>query len=260
MLKFSANISLMFQEYENPLDRIEPAKDAGFGAVEFMFVYDLPVDEMARRVDAAELGTSIINIALGEGVTMGPLIGAAPGKEDKWRENVAAAIPYCQALKPEGLVIPAFTPPESVSKSDALATFKENLKYTGDALGEIGTKVIVEPLNPKLRVGAILTTCDETMEFLDEVGHPNIGLEYDAFHMYVTEDMPMAESVRKHLPHIGNIQIADVPDRHEPGTGEIDYQAFLGALDEMGYDKWVACEYTPSGPTLDTLAWREPWV
>ena len=92
-------------------------------------------------------------------------------------------------------------------------------------MAEIGTRVIVEPLNPAIRENAMLTTTDETMDLLNEIGHPNLGLEYDAFHMHTEGNM--AETVQKYLPHIGNIQIADVPGRHEPGTGSIDYDAFL---------------------------------
>ncbi|MDG2034122.1 MAG: TIM barrel protein, partial [Rhodospirillales bacterium] len=93
----------------------------------------------------------------------------------------------------------------------------------------------------------------------DEIGHPNLGLEYDAFHMHVTEGN-MAETVQKYLPHIGNIQIADVPGRHEPGTGNIDYDAFLNALDKMEYSNWVACEYIPVRSTVDGLGWLQKWL
>ena len=65
----------------------------------------------------------------------------------------------------------------------------------------------------------------------------------------------------KHIATLnGNIQIADVPDRHEPGTGEVDYNTFLAALDQLGYSNWVACEYTPSSNTLDSLSWMGKWV
>ena len=129
-------------------------------------------------------------------------------------------------------MIPANTIPEGVERTDARAVFKENLKYVADEMAEIGTYVIVEPLNPAIRENAMLTTSDETMDLLDEIGHPNLGLEYDAFHMHVTEG-DMAEIVQRYLPHIGNIQIADFPGRHEPGTGSIDYNTFLGAVDRM---------------------------
>ena len=259
MLKFSANVSMMFTEEPDPLKRINLAKEAGFGAAEFLFVYDMDVDDLAAAYDNAGMDCSVINVAVGEGIKMGPLVAAAPGKEAAWRENVAAAVPYCQAIQPTAFVIPATTIPEGVNRADARAVFQDNLKHVADVMGEIGTQVIVEPLNPAIRENAMLTTSDETMALLDEIGHPNLGLEYDAYHMHVTEGN-IAEKVQKYLPQIGNIQIADVPGRHEPGTGNIDYDTFLRALDTMGYANWVACEYTPAGSTADGLVWLRKWL
>ena len=259
MLKFSANISMMFGEEENPIKRMQLAKNAGFGAIEYLFVYDMSLDDLDRESDNVGVEWSVINVAVGEGVTFGPLVAAAPGKEKAWQQNVAAALPYCQTLKPSALVIPAYSPPDGVSKADALKVFKENLKFAADAFGNIGTKVIVEPLNPDVRPNSLLRTSDETMAIIEEVGHPNIGLEYDAYHMYSTEGN-MEATVEKYLPYIGNIQIADVPERHEPGTGKVDYDSFLLALDRLNYSNWVACEYKPSSNTLDSLIWMEKWV
>lgn len=258
-LKFAANLSMMFTEEADPIARIDRAAEAGFAACEFVYLYDQPLDEIRRALDRTGLAMSIVNIALAEGIKIGPMVMAAPGKEDKARENVAAAVAYCKALKPDGgLVIPAFRPPEGVSREDGLATFKANLPWIADALGDIGVKVLLEALNPETRPDSLLTTTAESMAVIEELGHPNIGIEYDAFHMYGTED-DMAGKVKAHLDLIGNIQIADVPGRGEPGSGEIDYPAFLGALDAMGYDKWVALEYEPTAGTLETLGWMDAW-
>ena len=156
-------------------------------------------------------------------------------------------------------MIPAHSPPDGVSKADALTVFKENLKFAADAFGDIGTKVIVEPLNPDVRPNSLLRTSDETMAIIEEVGHPNVGLEYDAYHMYSTEGN-MEATVEKYLPYIGNIQIADVPERHEPGTGKVDSVRCFAALDRLNYSNWVAGEYRPSSNTLDSLSWMKKWV
>ena len=100
MLKFSSNISMMFSEEKDPIKRMQPAKNAGFGAVEYLFVYDMKLDDMARESDQVGVEWSVINVPVGEGVKPGPLVAAAPGKESAWQENVAAALPYCKTLKP----------------------------------------------------------------------------------------------------------------------------------------------------------------
>jgi hydroxypyruvate isomerase len=264
MLKFSANLTMMFNENGDPVARIADAADAGFGAVEYIFIYDMDAGQIRRAMDAAQVEMSVVNIAVGEGVKMGPLVAAAPGKRQAFLENLEAAKEYCAALSPAGLVVPAYTPPDGVSKSDALPVFKENMKIAADELGEIGIPVLIEALNPKIRPNSLLTTTAEVKQVIDEIGHPNLGIEYDAYHCYVTEGCASAEemaaTVEAHLDLIGNIQIADVPGRNEPGTGEIDHDAFFAALERMGYDKWVAAEYEPSGGTLDTLGWRDRWT
>jgi hydroxypyruvate isomerase len=259
MLKFAANLSMMFTEEKDPVARIRKAAEAGFGAVEYMFIYDLPADRLRREKDRVGVEWSVVNIPVAEGVKYGPAAAATPGHEAAFRENVAVALEYCRALDPAGLVIPAYPPAKGVSRSAALSTFKANLPHAGDALGGVGIPVLIEAFNPAIRAGALLTTTEEVMEIIDALGHPNIRLEYDAYHMHVTE-ADMAKTVEKYLALIDNVQIADFPGRGEPGTGEIDYQAFLAALERMGFDKWVACEYEPTGPTLETLGWAEKWM
>ncbi len=259
MLKFAANLTLMFSEEPDPLARIPLAAQAGFGAVEYMFVYDLPAKGIRREMERAGVACSVVNIPIAEGATYGPAAVASPGQQAAFRENVALAVDYCRALEPSGLVIPAYPPADGVGRAAALATMRENLPYVGDALGALGIPVLLEAFNPEIRPGALLTTTEETMALIDAVGHPNIRLEYDAFHMHATE-ADMAASVEKYLALIDNIQIADYPGRGEPGSGEIDYQAFLAALERFGFDKWVACEYEPTGPTLETLGWAGNWM
>ncbi|NQV56505.1 MAG: TIM barrel protein [Rhodospirillales bacterium] len=264
MLKFSANLTMMFTEVDDPIARISAAAAAGFGAIEYIFIYDMDAGEIRRAMDADGLDMSVINIAVGEGVKMGPLVAAAPGMEAAFRENLDASKRYCDALRPTGLVVPAYAPPDGVAKSDALRVFKENMKITADELAEFGVPVLIEALNPEIRPNSLLATTADVMEVIEDVGHPNLGIEYDAYHCFVTDGCASAEEmaaiVEKHLDLIGNIQIADVPGRGEPGTGEIDHDVFFAALERMGYDKWVACEYVPTSTTLETLGWRDKWV
>ena len=258
MLKFSANLTMMFAETKDPIERIKIAKRTGFNAVEFIFIYDMEIDKLVEATEKNEVDWSVINIAVGEGVKMGPLVAAAPGKEKAFRENLTVAKHYCTALKPSALVVPAYTPPEGISKEDALPVFKENMRIAAEELSDIEIPVIIEALNPEIRPKSLLNTTEEVMNIISEIDHPNLGIEYDAYHMYGTEGH-MEETVEKYLSFIGNIQIADVPGRGEPGTGDIDYDSFLSTLDRIGYDKWIALEYVPTGDTIETLKWIEKW-
>jgi hydroxypyruvate isomerase len=258
MLKFSANIGMMFNQIKNPVERIQAAKDVGFEAVELLFVYDIPLEDLVAETERTGIAWSVVNIAVGEGVKMGPLVAAAPGKEAAFRENLAAAKKYCAALKPTALVVPAYTPPDGVTKAEALPVFKESMRIAAEEMSDLGIPVIIEALNPEIRPNSLLTTTAEVMEVIQELDHPNLGMEYDQYHMYGTEGN-MEATVEKYLRYIGNIQIADIPGRGEPGTGDVDFDTFLSALDRMGYDKWVALEYVPTGDTVETLKWLDKW-
>ena len=187
MLKFSANLGMMFGEEEDPIKRMELAKASGFGAVEYLFVYDMSLEILKSESSRLGLGWSVVNIALGEGIKNGPLVAATPGKEESWKENVAAAIEYCDVLRPATAVIPAFSPPESKSREDAMEVFKPSLIYAAEEFHKIGIKLSIEPLNPKIRANALLTTSAETLDLIDELGHSNLGIEFDVFHLYATE-------------------------------------------------------------------------
>jgi hydroxypyruvate isomerase len=258
MLKFSANITMMFNEIENVVERIQAAKNAGFKAVELIFVYDIPLENLTDETERTGISWSVVNIAVGEGVTMGPLVAAAPGKEAAFRDNLAASKKYCIALNPTALVVPAYTPPDGVSKKEALPVFKENMRIAAEEMAEIGIPVIIEALNPEFRPNSLLTTSAETMAVIKDIDHPNLGIEYDVYHMHGTEGN-IEENVAKYLSHIGNIQIADIPGRGEPGSGKIDYNSFFTTLEKIGYDKWVALEYVPTGDTNETLKWIDKW-
>jgi hydroxypyruvate isomerase len=258
MLKFSANIGMMFNEIENPVARIQAAQDVGFDAVELLFVYDIPIEDLIAETERTGISWSVVNIAVGEGIQMGPLVAAAPGKKAAFRKNLAAAKKYCAALKPTGMVVPAYRPPDGVSKAEALPVFKENMRIAAEEMSDLGIPVIIEALNPEIRPNSLLNTTAEVMAVVEELDHPNLGMEYDQYHMYLAGEN-MEETVEKYLAYIGNIQIADCPGRGEPGTGEVDYDSFLSTLDRIGYDKWVALEYMPTGDTVETLKWIEKW-
>jgi hydroxypyruvate isomerase len=91
---------------------------------------------------------------------------------------------------------------------------------------------------------------------MDEVGAPNLKLQYDVYHQQRTEG-ELAATIERLLPRIGHIQVADNPGRHEPGTGEIAWPFLFAHLDRIGYTGHVGCEYKPAGATEAGLSWME---
>src|SRR2546426_715606 len=125
--------------------------------------------------------------------------------------------------------------------------------------GDAGVPVLIEPINTRSVPGFFLTRSAQAIDVLNAVGEANAFLQYDAFHMQIMEG-DLACSIERLLARIGHLQIADVPERHEPGTGEINFEFLLRHLDAIGYSGWVGCEYNPRGDTREGLKWAKPYL
>ncbi len=129
-----------------------------------------------------------------------------------------------------------------------------NLKFAGESFRRAGLKLMVEPINSRDVPRFLLNTSAQTVAMLDRVGLDNVFLQYDFYHMQIMEG-DLARTVETLLPRIGHIQFADNPDRHEPGSGEINFPFLFAHLDAIGYREWASAEYRPSGRTEDSLGW-----
>jgi hydroxypyruvate isomerase len=130
----------------------------------------------------------------------------------------------------------------------------ENLRYAANRLKEAGIGLVLEPVNTRDIPGFFVNRTDQALGILDEVGSSNLKLQYDIYHAQVMEGN-LAETIEKNLPRIGHLQLADNPGRHEPGTGEINYDFLFRHIDRLGYAGWIGCEYKPANTTLQGLAW-----
>src|SRR6266853_409692 len=128
--------------------------------------------------------------------------------------------------------------------------------WSKSQLGEIARRAGVEVvlINTRTIPGFYLNNSAQALALMDEVGALNLKLQYDLFHMRVMGD-DLAKSLEANLARIGHMQVADVPDRHEPGTGEIDFPPLFDLIDRLGYKGWIGAEYAPAGKTEDGLAW-----
>jgi hydroxypyruvate isomerase len=258
MPRFSANLSMLFTEHA-PLDRLTAARDAGFGGIEFQFPYDLDVDLLHRVKERTGVGVSVINVPVGDMLEGGPGLASIPGREATFRDAVALARRYAEALQPANVNVLAGRPPPEADRTRCRETLVANLRHAADVMGEIGVKLVVEAINTRDVPGFFLTRSVEAVAILDLAGHPNLVLEHDLYHMQIMEG-DLVPTLERLLPRIGHVQFADTPGRHEPGTGEINFPFVFAALDRLGYDRWTAAEYTPTGPTEDSLGWLKPYL
>ena len=138
-------------------------------------------------------------------------------------------------------------------------TLVENVKFAAARLGAVGIELVIEPVNTRTVPGFFLTSSRQALEVLDAAGVANARLQYDIFHMQIMEG-DLARTIERLLPRIGHMQLADVPGRHEPGTGEIHFAFLLPHIDRLGYAGWIGCEYNPIGDTIEGLAWAKPYL
>lgn len=258
MPKFSANLSMLFTEVGFG-DRFESAARAGFKAVECQFPYELPKEEIAAKLDKLGLEFVLHNIPSGSWAAGERGIACLPGREGEFQEGVGKAIEYAKALKCPRLNCLVGLTPKDAPADEVHQTLISNLKFAADALQKAGITLLVEALNDKDVAGFHLVRTNDVLKLFEEVKHPNLFLQYDIYHMHIMEGN-LAKTIQENVKRIGHIQLADVPGRHEPGTGEIDFPTLFKQIDEAGYTGWIGCEYKPAGVTEDGLGWVKPYL
>ena len=255
MPQFSANLSMLFTEVPL-LERFGRAARAGFTAVELQFPYEQPAAVLREELVRHGLSMVLHNLPAGDWAAGDRGIAADPGRVAEFRAGVARALEYATTLQVPRLNCLAGKLPPGVSEANARATLVMNLRHAAAALHEAGLTLLIEPINRFDVPGFVLQRSDDALALMDEVGAPNLKLQYDVYHQQRTEG-ELAATIERLLPRIGHIQVADNPGRHEPGTGEIHWPYLLAHLDRIGYGGHVGCEYKPAAGTEAGLGWME---
>lgn len=255
MPKLAANLSMLFPEIDF-LDRFAAARAAGFRAVEYQFPYAWPARQLAEAARAAGVQVVLHNLPAGDMAAGERGIACLPGREAQFREGVERAIEYAKAVDCPRVNCIAGLAPRDARHFDTLVA---NVRHAARRLGEAGIRLLIEPINTRSVPGFFLTGSAQAIEVLNAAGEGNAFVQYDVFHMQIMEG-DLARSIERLLARIGHIQIADVPERNEPGSGEINFDFLLRHLDAIGYSGWVGCEYNPRGDTREGLRWAKPYL
>lgn len=255
MPRFAANLTMLFNELPF-LDRFERAAKAGFEAVEFLFPYAYPAEEIRQRLEANRLQLVLHNLPAGDWDAGERGIACHPDRVSEFRDGVAKALVYAKALGVGQLNCLAGKAPAGVADELLRSTFVENLRFAAAELKTAGLRLLIEPINTFDIPGFYLNRTVQAVSILDEVGADNAFVQYDIYHAQRMEG-ELAATMQKYLPRIGHIQLADNPGRNEPGTGEINYPFLFAHLDRIGYEGWIGCEYKPATTTEAGLDWRQ---
>ena len=254
MPRLAANLSMMFNELPF-LERFDAAAKAGFKAVEFLFPYDHPAAELRRRLNDAGLQQVLFNMPPGDWSGGERGTACLPGRGQEFRDGVKHALDYAGTLGCGLVHCMAGIRPLDVPLGTATALYVANVAWAAEQAAQQGVKVAIEPINHRDMPGYVLNTMTQGADIVNAIGFERLGLQFDIYHCQVTEG-DITKRVETLLPVIAHIQLADVPGRNEPGTGEIGWDFVLGRIDSLGYRGWIGCEYRPAGDTISGLAWR----
>jgi len=251
-MRFAANLGWLFPEHPF-LDRFAAAARTGFRGVEFAQPYEHPAPEVKARLAGNGLECVLINLPMGDKSKGEFGIANRPGREAEFRAGVARGIEYAHAIGVPKLNCISGTAKPDEDREAMRATLISNLRFAAREFKAAGLDLVLEPINSHDIAGFFVTRQLEAVKIIEEVGAPNLGLQFDIYHTVMMGDDP-SSMLRECGPWIRHIQFADAPGRGEPGTGRIDFAPLFAQIDAMGYEGWVSAEYRPSRPTPETVA------
>lgn len=245
MPRFAANLTMLFTEVP-PLDRPGLAAQAGFDGAEILFPYDYPAKDWESAL--AGLPLAVINTPPGDWAAGDRGFAAVPGEETRFRDSFLRAAEVMSRLGGGRVHVMA-----GVARGpQAEQTYVENLTWAAAQAPDL--KLTLEPLNPDDMPGYFLNDFDQAGRILDDLGLPQVGLQFDLWHAARIHGNANAVWAR-HKHRVNHIQIAGFPTRSEPGGGGFDLPGLCSETDAMGYDGWIAAEYRPARATVHGLAW-----
>jgi len=254
MPRIAANLAYLFTE-RPLLERFGAAARAGFKTVELQFPYDHAPSAVKAEIERHGLTQLGLNTAQGRAGEFG--LAAVPGRERDWETLFKQALDYVVAIG--GCQIHCLAgkvPPEQ--RPAAERAFIANLARAADAAREKNITLLIEPINPRDRPDYFLNRVEHAADIIAKVARPNVKMQFDFYHAQILGG-DLITRFEKYLPVVGHVQIASVPARAEPDDGEINYSAVLSAVDRLGYQGFVACEYRPRGRTEEGLVWARAY-
>lgn len=253
MPRFAANLTMMFGEHAF-LDRFAAAAECGFKAVEFLFPYDHPPEVIAEKLAGNDLSLVLFNLPAGDWAAGERGLAARHGADAAFRASVDKALLYAAATgTPRVHMMAGLADPADAT---ARARYRDALHHAADRAGEAGRELLIEPINGRNMPGYFLNDFNMATDIIAASGRPNVRLQFDIYHRQILHG-DVLTGLETLLPVSAHIQIASVPRRTEPGTGELDDFRLFSALDALGYGGFVGCEYTPAAGTRAGLGWFE---
>jgi len=253
MARFAANLSMMFNEVPF-IQRFERAAQAGFTGVEYLFPYEEDADSIAFELQKHHLTQALFNMPAGNWGDGERGMASIPGREDEFSQGVDTALKYANVLGCKQVHAMAGKVDAKFTAEQQKACFIKNIQYAADVMAPQGIRVLIEPINTRDMPGYFLTTQKQAEALLPLIDRKNVFIQLDLYHCQIMEG-DLMKTIERLWGKFSHIQIASVPERHEPDSGEVNYPWIFKKLDEMGYEGWLGCEYHPASRTEEGLGW-----
>ncbi len=251
-LKLSAHIGYLFKEL--PLERrVEAARAAGFDAVEHPQPFEMPAARMRTLIDAAGVSYTQIGVAASERG-----LACLPDRRQDFRDLLARSLDYagevgCRLVHPMAGIKPRDSDPALVWE-----TYHANIRYALDAASARGMSVIIEAVSPAGTPGFLIDSAARAFAVIDTLDDGRATLLLDAFHCWAGGE-DFAALLEARTDRIGHIHAAGFPGRHEPDTGDHDFDFLLPLLARKDYAGAIGFEYMPAAETTAGLGWLAGW-
>lgn len=254
MNKFAVNLSTIFLEVPF-IERFKKARDSGFSSVECQFPYAHTTEELILEMEQNQLSMVLLNLPPGDWEQGDRGIATDPSRVDAFKESVRQGIKYATAMNVPRIHCMAGIVSESEQEQQAQANevYLNNLHYAGSELAKHGLTLLIEPINRYNMPNYFLSNLPQAAEIIQEVGLPNLKIQFDFYHIERIHGDSLS-LYDQYADIIGHVQIADTPTRHEPGTGELNFQKIFQHLNNT-YEGYIGLEYTPKGRSKDSFEW-----
>ena len=255
MLKFAANLSFLFTEVPFE-ERFEAAARCGFHAVEYLFPYEHTPQTLKKLLDDNGLTQALFNAPPGDWSKGERGLACLPDRFDEFREGLDQARHYAAVLGNRRIHVMAGVKPDDLDQEEASEAWVNAIRYAADLLGKDGLTVTAEPINRHDMPGYFLSDMEQALALIEQVDRPNVRLQFDIYHCQRMHG-DIIWWLSRCWDSIAHIQIANVPGRHEPDRGELNYRFIFEWLWARGYAGFIGCEYIPHGETAAGLGWRD---
>jgi len=253
MLTFAPNISWLFPELSFSE---RPAEVAGLGFNSIEFGFPSHADLPALQAACDDLGMQIVlfnqDVPVWNRENRGYLVD--PQRKDEFQRKLEESLEIARRLRVLKIMLPSGVEVPGLPRQAQRACMLENLMWAAPLAAQAGVLFTIEVLNPVDNPGYFLTSGREALEIVKELDHPNVRFQFDTYHLQMMEQ-GLVQILSEESQWIGHIQFADFPGRHEPGTGQIDFDRLMAIIQSSAYSGYIGLEYKPFAPGAAALDW-----